>query len=108
MTSAACALSHEHACRTKAARGICGTAVLHAAALARRMRPDKANGSTRASGAAAAQVDSRTPPSCRECTLAMPQHSRPINSRARSSVAVGVVGAVVAVGVDAATSATTW
>jgi hypothetical protein len=37
MTSAACALSREHACRTKAARGICGTAVLHAAALARRM-----------------------------------------------------------------------
>jgi hypothetical protein len=32
----------------------------------------------------------------------MPQHSRPINSRARSIVAVGVVGAVVAVGVDAA------
>ena len=26
-----------------------------------------------------------------ECTLAMPQHSRPVNSRARSSVAVGQV-----------------
>jgi hypothetical protein len=50
----------------QAARGIRGTAVLHAAALARRIRPDKANGSTRASGAAAAQVDLRTPPSCRE------------------------------------------
>jgi hypothetical protein len=64
MTSAPCALSREHSCRTKAPRGICGTALLHAAALARRMRSDKANGSTRASGAAAAKVDARTPPSC--------------------------------------------
>ena len=64
ITSAACTPARKHACRTLAAVGSCGTAALHAAALASRMRSDKGNGPAHASGAAAAAADARTPPSC--------------------------------------------
>ena len=64
MMSAACTPARKHACRTLKAVGSCGTAVLHAAALASKMRSDKGNGCARSSGAAAAAVDARTPPLC--------------------------------------------